>query len=183
MSWKIAAMAEPHGMTIRPLRQVPEAGPLLAQAFKDGWPAFFAQRSAAEIERDLFVPEPAGAGLPEVLVALLGGGEDGRSAGRIAGTVALRARSVETHGHLGPWITGLWVAPELRRRGLGRDLVLAVTAAAAARGFREIYAVTNTARHLFTGLRWERREELLYHGEEVSLFRRGDLVGLLDSGP
>ena len=145
---------------IRPLRESPEAGRFLAQAFKDGWPDFFATRSAEEIEREMFAE---GRNLPAILVASVDG--------RVAGTVALRARSVETHEHLGPWVTGLWVAPDLRRHGLGRDLLLAITEEAAARGFHEIYAVTNSARWLFDRLGWAAVEEIVYHGEEVTLYR------------
>ncbi|HEX5718290.1 MAG TPA: GNAT family N-acetyltransferase [Thermoanaerobaculia bacterium] len=146
---------------IRPLREMPEAGRLLASAFKDAWSDFFADRSVEEIEEALFMES---AELPAILVASLDG--------RVAGTVALRARSVETHEHLGPWVTGLWVTPDLRGHGLGRDLMHAITEEAAARGFREIYAVTNTARGLFEKLGWNRIEEILYHGEEVTLYQR-----------
>lgn len=146
---------------IRPLRQAPEAGRLLAQAFKDAWPDFFAEWPAERIEREMFME---GEGLPAILVASVDG--------RVAGTVALRARSVETHEHLSPWVTGLWVAPDLRGRGLGRDLLLGITAEAAARGFREIHAVTNTARGLFEKLGWAAVEEIVYHGEEVTLYTR-----------
>ena len=145
---------------IRPLREVPEAGRLLARAFKNNWSDFFADRSVEEIEETMFVE---GTELPAILVASVDG--------RVAGTVALRARSVETHEHLGPWVTGLWVTPDLRGLGLGRNLLHAITEEAAARGFREIYAVTNTARGLFEKLGWNRVEEILYHGEEVTLYR------------
>lgn len=154
-------MADP-AVLIRPLRESPEAGRLLAQAFKDAWPEFFAARSAGEIEREMFAE---GRELPAILVASVDG--------RVAGTVALRARSVETHEHLGPWVTGLWVEPGLRRNGLGRELLLAITEEAAARGFREIYAVTNSARWLFDKLGWAALEEIAYHGEEVTLYRKG----------
>jgi N-acetylglutamate synthase-like GNAT family acetyltransferase len=155
-------MADP-AFLIRPLREIPEAGRLLAQAFKDGWPDFFVDRSAEEIEEVLFVEGSELPAMPAILVA----SQDGR----IAGTVALRARSVETHEHLGPWVTGLWVAPDRRGLGLGRELLSAITEEAAARGHREIYAVTNTARWLFTKMGWAAVEEILYHGEEVTLFQ------------
>ena len=154
-------MAHP-AVLIRPLRELPEAARLLAQAFKDSWPDFFADRSAEEIEDVMFVE---GAGLPAILVASVDG--------RIAGTVALRARSVETHEHLGPWVTGLWVEPGFRGLGLGRKLLLAIAEEAAARGHRQIYAVTNTARGLFDKMGWTAIEEILYHGEEVTLYRKG----------
>ena len=147
---------------IRPLRQAPEAGRVLAQAFKDAWPDFFAEWPAERIEREMFAE---GRELPAILVASVDG--------RVAGTVALRARSVETHEHLGPWVTGLWVASDRRRHGLGRELLRAITEEAAARGFREIYAVTNTARWLFDKLGWAALEEIVYHGEEVTLYRKG----------
>ena len=147
--------------TIRQLREVPGAGRLLAQGFKESWPDFFATRSAEEIERQMFAQ---GETLPAILVA--------EADGRVAGTVALRERSVETHEHLSPWVTGLWVAPDLRQHGLGRRLLLAIAEEGEARGFREIYAVTNTARWLFDKLGWEALEEIEYHGEVVTLYRR-----------
>jgi N-acetylglutamate synthase-like GNAT family acetyltransferase len=150
--------------TIRPLREVPGAARLLAQAFKESWPAFFATRAAEEIAREMFAEGERLPALPAIIVAEVDG--------RMAGTVALRERSVETHAHLSPWVTGLWVAPDLRKLGLGRRLLLAIAEEAAARGFREIHAVTNTARWLFDKLGWEAIEEIEYHGEEVTLYRR-----------
>lgn len=146
---------------ILPLKEMPGAGRQLAAAFKDTWPAFFETWSVEEIERQMF---SEGSPLPAILVA--------RTDGRVAGTVALRARSVETHEHLGPWVTGLWVEPGLRGAGLGRELMDAITAEAEARGFHQIYAVTNSARWLFSKLGWEAVEEIAYHGEEVTLYRR-----------
>jgi N-acetylglutamate synthase-like GNAT family acetyltransferase len=147
-------------LLIRPLRETPEAGRLVAQAFKDGWPAFFAGRSVEQIEEALFTE---GDPLPAILVASVDG--------RLAGSVALRARSVETHEHLSPWVTGLWVEPGFRGLGLGRKLLLAIAEEAAARGYRQIYAVTNTARGLFDQMGWAAVEEIAYHGEEVTLYR------------
>lgn len=153
-------MADP-AVLIRPLREAPEAGRVLAQAFKDAWPDFFAEWPAERIEREMFTE---GSALPIILVASVDG--------RVAGTVALRARSVETHEHLGPWVTGLWVEPDLRGLGLGRDLLAAITEEAATRGFPAIYAVSNSARWLFDKLGWAALEEIAYHGEEVTLYRK-----------
>lgn len=146
---------------ICPLQHAPGAGRRLAQVFKDTWPAFFEAWPVEEIERQMFaVGEP----LPVILVC--------QADGRLAGTVALRARSVETHEHLGPWVTGLWVTPELRGAGLGRELLQAIEKEGEARGFHHIHAVTNTARWLFSKMGWEAVEEIEYHGEEVTLYRR-----------
>lgn len=156
-------MAELSGLRIQPLGEVPEAGRVFARAFKEGWPHVFADRSVEAIEQEIFAPALQGRDLPVVLVASM--------QGRIAGTVALRPRSVETHEHLGPWVTGLHVLPELRGLGIGRSLLLAITAEASARGFPSLYAVTNTARGLFEKLGWTRLEDIPYHGEEVTLYR------------
>ncbi|HWM94408.1 MAG TPA: GNAT family N-acetyltransferase [Thermoanaerobaculia bacterium] len=157
-------MAHP-SVLIQPLREIPEAGQLFARAFKEDWPDFFADRPVESIEEEIFAPALQGRGLPIVLVASV--------QGRIAGTVALRARSVETHEHLSPWITGLYVMPGFRGLGIGWSLMLAITAEAAAQGFPNLYAVTNTARGLFSKLGWTAVEDILYHGEEVTLFRAG----------
>lgn len=155
-------MAEP-SVLIQPLAEVPHAGGLLARAFQENWPDFFADRSAEAIEREIFAPALPGRGLPVVLVATV--------EGRVAGTVALRARSVETHEHLSPWVTGLYVPPVFRGLGISRVLMQAITDEASARGFPSLYAVTSTARGLFEKLGWTRLEDLQYHGEEVTLYR------------
>lgn len=143
------------------LQQAPGAARQLAEAFKQTWPAFFEAWSVEEIERQMFAE---GEPLPVILVSQVDG--------RVAGTVALRARSVETHEHLSPWVTGLWVEPDLRGAGLGRKLLEAIEQEGEARGFHHLYAVTNTARWLFSKMGWEAVEEIEYHGEEVTLYRR-----------
>jgi GNAT superfamily N-acetyltransferase len=153
----------PEPTTILPLSHRPEAAAALARGFKEEWPAFFAQRSIAEIDEQFFSIALRTDGLPAVLVAVAGD--------EVCGTVALRSRTVETHLHLDPWLAGLWVAPAWRGRGLGRELVHAAAAEASARGYRDLYAVTATARGLFDRLGWRALEELLYHGEEVTLYR------------
>lgn len=148
-------------MTILPLAARPEASSWLAALFKAEWPDFFAGRSVEEIEREYFRSEGEGRELPVVLVA--------EADGEIRGTVAIRARGPESHP--GPWLSGLWVDPAVRGRGVGGELVVAMTAEAWRRGHSELYAATATAPGLFRRLGWEELGDYPYHDGRVAVFR------------
>lgn len=42
------------------------------------------------------------------------------------GCVSLESEDLSTHGHLGPWLTSLYVKPKYRNRGIGKRLVRSV---------------------------------------------------------
>jgi GNAT superfamily N-acetyltransferase len=148
-------------VTILPLAARPEASSWLAALFKAEWPDFFAGRSTEAIEREYFPPAEEGREPPVVLVAEVDG--------EIRGTVAIRATGPESHP--GPWLSGLWVDPAVRNRGIGGELVLAMTAEAWRRGHAELYAATATAPRLFRRLGWEELGDFPYHGVTVAVFR------------
>lgn len=88
------------------------------------------------------------------------------------GTATLRHDSITTHPHLGPWLTGLYVRPELRGRGIGRKLVVAIEEAAQRLGFGQVYAGSGRAASLFQRAGWQVVERVSYHGEEIAILRR-----------
>jgi len=88
------------------------------------------------------------------------------------GTATLRHDSITTHPHLGPWLAGFYVRPELRGRGIGRKLVVAIEAAAQRLGFGQVYAGSGRAASLFQRAGWQVVERVSYHGEEIAILRR-----------
>lgn len=48
------------------------------------------------------------------------------SGSKVFGTAALRAHDLPDHDHLTPWLGGVYVAPQFRRRGIGTALCSAV---------------------------------------------------------
>src|SRR5690606_40101220 len=107
-------------------------------------------------------------GLPAGLAAL-----DGE--GRVVGTAAVAERSIASHAHLAPWLVGLWVTPDRRRRGLGQALVAAGRVEAARLGLRVLHAATASAEPLFLRDGWVRFDSLRladHPGALIAVLRR-----------
>lgn len=62
--------------------------------------------------------------------------------------------------HLGPWLSGVYVVPERRGRGVARALVGCVERAATRLGVDRLYLYSQTARGLYERLGWQRIGQL-----------------------
>ncbi len=122
---------------IRHLFEVPERLPELARCFIEEWGPYYGPSGPGDALADL-----AAAGdrdrLPLCLVAL-------DPSGAVLGTAALRAQSIVSHPHLGPWLAALWVASAHRGRGIASALVAAVEDEARRLGYRRLYVGTDHA--------------------------------------
>jgi GNAT superfamily N-acetyltransferase len=150
-------------MHIGYLADHPNVIPTLARWFHDEWSAYYGHRTAAGTAREFEVCANRDR-LPIVLVAF-----DGPTP---CGTAALKAASILTHVHLGPWLSGLYVAPDRRRRGIAGELVSAVVQEAERQEFRILYVAARDGGRLFERLGWTVLEPTRYHGEELTILRR-----------
>jgi GNAT superfamily N-acetyltransferase len=124
---------------------------------------YYGARTPADVAADLAFTLQRDA-LPLALIALRDGS--------VLGTATLSYDSITTHPHLGPWLTALYVRPELRGGGIGHKLVAAIEAAAQRLGFAQLYAGSGRAASLFVRAGWHVLERLSYHGEEIAILRR-----------
>lgn len=140
-----------------------EAISTLATWFEAEWPSYYGPEGPGDARRDLlsFARREA---LPIALVAFY---KD-----ELCGSMTLKAASLDTHPHLGPWAAAGLIAPAYRRRGVGTALVEALEVLARRLGYSAIYSGTATARGLLERRKWERLEELVYQGVVVSLYRK-----------
>ncbi len=99
--------------------------------------------------------------IPTIYVALEGG--------EPLGSVTLNERDMETHPELSPWLSGLYVTPEARGRGVARALVRHVVREADRMGVRRLYLYTQPARGLYEKLGWCALTEEEYAGRPVTL--------------
>lgn len=150
-------------MYIGYLADHPNVIPILARWFHDEWRAFYGKRTAVDVAREFEVCGNRDR-LPIVLVAF-----DGSTP---CGTAALKAASILTHVHLGPWLSGLYVAPDQRRRGVASELISAVVQEAERQEFRTLYVAARGGDRLFERLGWTVLESTTYHGEELTILRR-----------
>ena len=89
--------------------------------------------------------------------------------GEAVGTAGFVERDMDTHPELGPWIAGVYVHPDSRRRGIAAALTRHVAAVAATGGAEKLYLFTDAAQSYWERLGWYRIADEQYLGEVVSI--------------
>jgi GNAT superfamily N-acetyltransferase len=149
---------------IVPLADRPDLVPALAAGLLEEWRPILPEHTQetreaklrAHLNRDT---------LPTAFVAVA-------ADGTVAGTASLRASDLHGHDDVGPWLGGVWVAPEQRRLGVGAALVRAVEALAARRGHRELYLFTLDREAWYVALGWKTVEPVTWRARPGVLMRR-----------
>ena len=101
--------------------------------------------------------------VPTTLVALTGD--------TLAGSVTLVEHDMDTHRDLSPWLAGLLVHPDYRRRGVGSALTIAATEKAWALGILMLYLYTRSAPGLYERLGWTAVTTEHYEGRNVTIMQ------------
>lgn len=89
--------------------------------------------------------------------------------GQLCGSAAIIESDMETHPELTPWLASVFVAPEMRGKGIGSALVNHVAAKAREHGLKTLYLFTPDQEKLYQRLGWELRTHENYCGCEVAL--------------
>lgn len=87
----------------------------------------------------------------------------------VLGTAALRVHDLESRTDLTPWLAGVYVLPQYRRRGIASALCRTVASAAAAMGYQRIYLFTLDQVPLYTGLGWVSYASDAWHGRRCEI--------------
>jgi N-acetylglutamate synthase-like GNAT family acetyltransferase len=74
--------------------------------------------------------------------------------GQVLGTAALRVHDLEGREDLTPWLAGVYVGSDFRRRGIGAALCATVEDAARSRGIQTLYLFTLDKRAWYSRLGW-----------------------------
>ncbi len=90
--------------------------------------------------------------------------------GQAIGTAALRVHDLEGREDLTPWLGGVFVTSEFRRRGVGAALCATVEESARARGIQTLYLFTLDKQAWYVRLGWTLCEPCVWHE------RRGDIM-------
>ena len=91
--------------------------------------------------------------------------------GRPIGAAALKADSIPSHMHLGPWAAAGFVTPEHRGRGVGAFLLKGLVAKSQELGFSSIYCGTSTANSLLERTGWQLIETTRLQGKSLGIYR------------
>jgi GNAT superfamily N-acetyltransferase len=85
----------------------------------------------------------------------------------LLGSAMLVAHDMDTRMDLSPWLAGVFVAPEQRRRGIGGALVQRVIEEAGGLGVQRLYLYTPSAEEFYARRAWLLVERTNYHGANV----------------
>jgi GNAT superfamily N-acetyltransferase len=140
----------------------PETIPILTRWFRAQWPAYYAERSPAEVAQD-FYSEANRNKLPVRLVAF--------AEGTLAGTITLRELALRVMPEYHPGLGGLFVVASQRGRGIGSKLVSAGMDLAREQGYERIYTATVTASSILVRLGWKIVQAVSLDDEETVLYR------------
>jgi GNAT superfamily N-acetyltransferase len=148
---------------VEPLASHPEVLPELQAWFEAEWPSYYGANGPGNAQRDLQAYSNSD-GLPFGVVALMGGS--------VCGVAALKVDFIASHNHLSPWAAAGLVRPNLRRRGIGQHLLLALEKQAKALGFNRIYCGTGTAEGLLQRCGWHLLEYIMHEGESLGIYEK-----------
>jgi GNAT superfamily N-acetyltransferase len=88
------------------------------------------------------------------------------------GTCLLVESEIEPNHDLSPWLAGLFVVPEHRRKGAGAVLVRAIEDQARQRGVSRLYLYTTAAAGFYARLGWAVLDRTNWRGFETALMAR-----------
>jgi len=150
-----------HGVKISYLIDYAEYIPQLAQWLFEQWGPILAEKTLearikklnAHMNRDQ---------LPIAWVA--------HANGQLLGTAALRVHDLEGREDLTPWLGGVFVGPQFRRRGIGEMLCVTVENAALWRGIQTLYLFTLDKQAWYSRQGWKVLAPCVWHD------RPGDIM-------
>jgi len=151
------------GLRIEPLASHPEVVPALQAWFEAEWPAYYGPDGRGDAWQDLQRYSNA-VGLPFGVVAFYDA--------TVCATAALKADSLATHAHLSPWVGAAFVRQDMRRRGIGSQLVHALELQAKTMGFDRLYCATSTAEGLLQRLGWLLSERIIHEDQALGIYAK-----------
>jgi GNAT superfamily N-acetyltransferase len=92
--------------------------------------------------------------------------------GEPAGTCLLVESEIEPNHDVSPWLAGLFVDPEHRRKGAGAALVRAIEDQARQREFSRLYLYTSDAVGFYKSLGWQVLDRTNWKGFDTALMVR-----------
>jgi len=92
--------------------------------------------------------------------------------GMVIGTGSLKWQDLDVRPQLTPWMGGIFVVKEYRRRGVATALIHRLIKEARRLGIKRLYLWTSSAEVLYANLGWARLERFDYCGRKISVMER-----------
>lgn len=124
------------------------------------WQALYPGKSLGDFADDLRLP-PGADGVPRTWLLL-----DGEA---VVGTASLLAHDMATNRDLTPWLANIYIRPERRGEGLGRQLVRHAMEEARQLGIATLYLFTADQQAFYERLGWSLLKVEPYEGTPVAI--------------
>jgi N-acetylglutamate synthase-like GNAT family acetyltransferase len=147
-------------MQISYLVEVPDAAGALIPGLIEHW-RYIAPEDTVESRESRFKAHMNRDVLPIAWVA--------HSENRVLGTAALRIHDLPGREDLTPWLGGVFVLPEFRRRGIASTLCKVVEGKALALGFPHVFLFTIDQQSLYTSLGWRTYQPANWRGHTAEI--------------
>jgi GNAT superfamily N-acetyltransferase len=131
--------------------------------FVTEWPNWYGPGGPGDIDQDLQAFAASSSALPVGMLVFEGS--------QLVGAAALKAESIPSHTHLGPWAGAGYVLPSHRGRGLGAFLLQSLVIKAHELGFSNVYCGTSTANSLLERAGWRLVETIEHDGKPLGIYR------------
>jgi GNAT superfamily N-acetyltransferase len=152
-----------HGVWISYLIDHPEYIPQLAQWLFEQWDVILGEKTPeARIEK-----LKAHMNRDELPIAWVA-----HASGQLLGTAALRVHDLEGREDLTPWLGGVFVGAQFRRRGIGAALCTTVEEAARSRGIQTLYLFTLDRQAWYLRLGWKVLGPCVWHQRPGEIMRK-----------
>ena len=93
--------------------------------------------------------------------------------GQLFGTAALRVHDLEGREDLTPWLGGVFVGAQFRRRGIGAALCVTVEEAARTRGIQTLYLFTLDKQAWYSRQGWTVLAPCVWHEQPGDIMSKG----------
>lgn len=150
-------------VTVDYLKNHPRFVPEISKYFYKEWSYLCPERDLQRFENSI----RSRLNVDRIPLALVATGN-----GLFCGTVCLKEFDMDTRNELSPWLAGLYVKEEFRKRGLGRLLVESVTGLAAQMGIGELFLYTPSAEDFYRRLGWSAMCRERYRGTPVYIMNK-----------
>lgn len=89
----------------------------------------------------------------------------------LLGSAAIVLRDLKTEPQLTPWLASVYVRPDVRKQGIGRQLVLHVMQQARNEGIDYLYLYTPNQEHFYIKLGWSTIDKRKHQGHDVTIMQ------------
>ena len=89
--------------------------------------------------------------------------------GKVLGSASLIPHDMETRLELSPWLAGVFVGTDHRRKGIGAQLVRRIMAEAAGLQIPVLYLYTVHSENFYASLGWSLQEHTAYREQNVAI--------------